>query len=182
MTQIPPANIPSRQRRLLLLRHAKSAWPEGVEDHQRPLAERGLKAAPVVGNYMAHEHLVPDLALISDAKRTQETWKLIISRLPGKVDARITPELYEASAIKLLEVLRQSGPGADTVAMIGHNPGLQELALMLVGEGQAQDRASLMEKYPTGALAVIDFPAYDWADIEPGSGYLARFVTPRSLK
>ncbi|MCJ8519930.1 phosphohistidine phosphatase [Pseudorhizobium tarimense] len=177
------ANEPfPRQRRLLLLRHAKSAWPEGVEDHERPLAERGLKAAPAMGNHMAREHLVPDLALVSDATRTQETWELVRKRLPGEIETRIIPELYDASAADMLQVLRRAEAIADTLVIVGHNPGLQEVALLLVGDGKASARAAMVEKYPTGALAVIDFPAFDWKDIEPGSGYLAQFVTPRSLK
>lgn len=178
-----PSKTPfPRQRRLLLLRHAKSAWPDGVADHKRPLAERGLKAAPAIGNYVAREHLVPDLALVSDATRTQETWDLVRKRLLADVETRLLPELYDASAQEMLQVLLKCVASADTVAMVGHNPGTQELALMLVGDGRATARAALTEKYPTGALAVIDFPTYDWKDIEPGSGYLAQFVTPRSLK
>ncbi|MBA4786072.1 MAG: histidine phosphatase family protein [Alphaproteobacteria bacterium] len=173
---------PPRHRRLLLLRHAKSAWPEGVPDHERPLAERGEKAAPAMGNHMAREHLIPGLALVSDARRTQETWKLVKSRLPGAVEARVTPALYDASAAQMLEVLRKTDANTDTVLMIGHNPGLQELALMLVGEGHAQARDAMAEKYPTGALAVIDFAIGDWPSVEPGSGFLADFLTPRSLR
>jgi len=82
----------------------------------------------------------------------------------------------------LLEVLRKTDANTDTVLMIGHNPGLQELALMLVGEGHAQARDAMAEKYPTGALAVIDFAIGDWPSVEPGSGFLADFLTPRSLR
>ncbi|MCF6368878.1 SixA phosphatase family protein [Rhizobium halophilum] len=182
MAEHPTKEPFPRQRRLLLLRHVKSDWPEGVEDHERPLAERGLKAAPAMGNHMAREHLVPHLALVSDATRTQETWELVRKRLPGEIETRVTPELYDATAANMLQVLRRAEASADTVVIVGHNPGLQEVALLLVGDGKASARAAMAEKYPTGALAVIDFPAFDWKDIEPGSGYLAQFVAPRSLK
>jgi phosphohistidine phosphatase len=171
---------PPRHRRLLLLRHAKSAWPEGVPDHDRPLAERGETAAPAMGNHMAREHLIPDLALVSDARRTRETWDLVKSRLPGTIETRVTPALYDASGSRMLDVLRKTEAEADTVLMIGHNPGLQELALMLVGEGQARD--AMAGKYPTGALAVIDFAVGDWPSVEPGCGILADFLTPRMLR
>ncbi|HEX2147018.1 MAG TPA: histidine phosphatase family protein [Pseudorhizobium sp.] len=171
-----------QQRRLLLLRHAKSAWPEDMPDHQRPLAERGLVAAPAMGNYMAREHLLPDLVLVSDARRTQETWDLVKRRLPDEPEARLVPELYEAPSHGMLDVLRRTEVEAATVLMMGHNPGMQELALMLVGEGNLQARAALAEKFPTAALAVIDFPCFGWMDLEPGSGTLSSFVTPRSLR
>lgn len=180
MADYANTKAPPRQRRLLLLRHAKSAWPEDVPDHARPLAERGEKAAPDMGNHMAREHLVPDLAIVSDARRTQETWDLVKSRLPGTVASRVTPALYDASATQMLEVLRETEAEADTVLIIGHNPGLQELALMLVGEGQLH--VAMAGKFPTGALAVIDFAVGDWSSVEPGSGILADFLTPRMLR
>ncbi|CAD7023342.1 histidine phosphatase family protein [Pseudorhizobium halotolerans] len=165
---------PQGQRRLLLLRHAKSAWPDAVADHERPLAERGEKAAPAMGNYMAREHLIPDLALVSDARRTRQTWELVQRRLPAEVATRIDPTIYEAPAGRLLDTIRALGDSAATLLLIGHNPGLQDLALMLTGD-------ALAAKYPTAALAVIDFPVADWRQVGPGSGLLTRFVTPRSL-
>ena len=175
-------DTPQGQRRLLLLRHAKSAWPEQVADHERPLAERGEKAAPAMGNYMAREHLVPDLALVSDARRTQQTWELVQRRLPAEVAVRTTSDIYEAPASRLLETIRALGDSAATLLLIGHNPGLQDLALMLAGDGDARARDALAAKYPTAALAVIDFPVANWRHIGPGSGVLTRFVTPRSLR
>ena len=171
-----------QHRRLLLLRHAKSAWPDGVPDHQRPLAARGLQAAPAIGSHMAREHLLPDLVLVSDARRTQETWDLVKRRLPGEVESQICKELYEASADQLLDVVGRTPAGAETLLLIGHNPGLQDLALLLAGDGETFVRGALAEKYPTGALAVIDFPFADWADLRPGSGTLSRFENPRSLQ
>lgn len=131
---------------------------------------------------MARQHLLPDMALISDALRAQETWDLVRLRLPGAVTSRLVPELYEATPERMFAVLQKTDVEADTVLMVGHNPGMQELVLMLVGEGNLQARTAVSEKYPTGALAIIDFPSFDWAHIAPSSGVLAGFVTPRSLK
>ena len=172
----------ARKLRLLLLRHAKSAWPPEVPDRDRPLAPRGIKAAPLMAKYMAREKLIPDLALVSDSRRTRETWDLVGSKLPGGIDMRIVPELYEATPTDMVDVLRDSGAGNGTVLLLGHNPGLQELALMLTDGGDAQARAAMTDKFPTGALAVIDFSAADWRSIGIGSGRLERVVTPRSLK
>lgn len=168
-------------RRLILLRHAKSAWPDGVADEERPLAERGRVAAALIGDYLKSERLTPDLALVSTARRTQETWALVRERLSRRPERRDVAELYAASAGEILRVLQAADPAFGTVLVLGHNPGMQELALALTGEGDAESRQRMAEKYPTAGLAVIDFPVAGWADVAPGGGRLERFVTPRSL-
>jgi len=172
---------PSTKRRLLLLRHAKSAWPENVPDHDRPLAGRGEKAAPLMGRYLAREKLIPDLVLVSSARRTQETWGLLAKKLPSAIAKRDAEDLYEASAAKIAAVVQTIDPKVRTLMLIGHNPGLQDLADGLIGEGDADARARIREKFPTAALAVIEFDADRWKDVRPRSGLLERFITPRSL-
>ncbi|MBB3967161.1 SixA phosphatase family protein [Rhizobium metallidurans] len=172
------SDTPLPRYRLLLLRHAKSAWPDGVEDHDRPLGGRGLKAAPSMGRYMAREGLVPDLALISTARRTQETWALVGAELPDDIARRDVGEIYEAAADRIAAVVRGVDASVRTLLVVGHNPGLQELAIDLVADGERL--AGVREKFPTGALAVIDF-AVAWGAVTEGSGVLERFVVPRSL-
>ena len=167
--------------RLILLRHAKSDWPEGVADEERPLAERGRKAAALMGDYLAREGLTPELALVSTARRTRETWALVAERLPAGPPMRHEADLYAASAEGILRVLRSVDAGCRSVLVLGHNPGMEDLALMLAGHGAAAERRRMAEKYPTGGLAVIDLPVGRWADIKAGAGVLERFVTPRSL-
>ncbi|OAP39179.1 phosphoglycerate mutase [Sinorhizobium glycinis] len=167
-------------RRLMLLRHAKSAWPEGVADHRRPLAERGRKAAPTIGAYMAAHGLLPDLALVSTARRAQETWELVAGALPRRIDVRDAVGIYEVSATAILGVIRGVEASARSLLLVGHNPGMAELALLLAGEGDALPR--LRDKFPTAGLAVIEFDAGQWSEIEPGRGRLVRFVTPRMLE
>lgn len=174
----PATTLP--RYRLLLLRHAKSAWPDGVPDHDRPLAGRGLKAAPSMGRYMAREKLVPDLALVSTARRTRETWALVATELPSTIERRDAGDIYEAPVERLGAVLRAADPEVRTLLLVGHNPGFQDLALDLIGEGEADSLSLLRYKFPTGALAVIDFTA-GWQDVKSGSGKLERFVLPRSL-
>ena len=172
------SDTPLPRYRLLLLRHAKSAWPDGVDDHDRPLGGRGLKAAPLMGRYMAHQGLLPDLALVSTARRTQETWALAGAELPDDIARRDVGEIYEAAADRIAAVVRGVDASVRTLLVVGHNPGLQELAIDLVGD---QERlAGVSEKFPTGALAVIDFTVA-WRDVAAGSGVLERFVVPRSL-
>lgn len=167
-------------RRLMLLRHAKSDWPDGVSDLDRPLARRGKEAAPRMGRYLQEEGLLPDLVLISPAKRTRETWDLVAPFI-GDVATRTEPRIYEAPSARLLTVVREVGPEVRNLLLVGHNPGSEDLAKHLVGHGDRYAFARLTQKYPTAGLAVIDFAAESWGEIEPRGGRLDRFVTPATL-
>ncbi|MBP1858433.1 SixA phosphatase family protein [Rhizobium herbae] len=169
------------KRRLILLRHAKSAWPEGVADEERPLAERGRKSAPVIGTYMAREKLIPDLAIISPARRARETWEFVRDALSEKVPEHEAPDIYEVEAGRILEVIRTVKPGIRTLLMIGHNPGMEELASLLMQDGDQDAIDRMKEKFPTAGLAVIDFDVEGWDEVAAGAGTLERFVTPRLL-
>ncbi|MBN9456263.1 MAG: SixA phosphatase family protein [Bosea sp. (in: a-proteobacteria)] len=168
-------------RRLMLLRHAKSNWPAGVADRDRPLAARGREAAPAMGRYLAEELLLPDLVLISPAKRTVETWELVASMLPEKPATQYEPRIYEAKPGALLYVVQETEPSVKTLLMVGHNPGFEELAQRLTGHGDRYAAARMSQKYPTAGLAVLDFAVDDWRDIGERGGRLERFVTPASL-
>lgn len=168
-------------RRLILFRHAKSAWPDGVADEKRPLAPRGQKAAPRMGAYLADCGLIPDLALVSKARRTQETWDLIVPSLPKGVVKRNSAAIYEAPPNQLLEAVRAASADVRCLMLVGHNPGLQQLALALIGAGDPEAIHRIGEKFPTAAVAVIDFSLERWPDLHAGTGTLERFVTPKSL-
>ncbi|MFA7416730.1 MAG: histidine phosphatase family protein [Rhizobium sp.] len=170
-----------QELRLILLRHAKSAWPDGVADKERPLAPRGLEAASLMGEYMAREGLLPDLVLVSTARRTQETWAIVKEALAAPVASRKVDELYAAPAERMLGVLRSVDPNYHSVMIVGHNPGTQDLARWLAGQDESDARQRLGEKYPTAGLAVFDFEAGDWHKLVKGAGRLERFVTPRSF-
>lgn len=166
--------------RLLLLRHAKAAWPSGTLDLDRPLAKRGQEAALVMGNYLKRERLEPDLAIVSPARRAQETWERVQPIL-GEIAMRPDGRIYEAPVGRLREVVRDVEPEIRTVLVIGHNPGFEELARLLIGEGDMDGILRLGQKYPTAGLAVIDFELESWEDVAQKSGRLERFVTPKSL-
>lgn len=168
-------------RRLMLLRHAKSNWPAGVADRDRPLAARGREAAPVMGRYLADELLLPDLVLISPAKRTVETWELVAPMLPEKPATHYEPRIYEAKVERLLDVVQDVEGDVRTLLMVGHNPGFAELATLLTGYGDRYAAARMSQKYPTCGLAVLDFAVEDWRDVAERGGRLDRFVTPASL-
>jgi phosphohistidine phosphatase len=170
-------------RRLLLLRHAKSSWSEpGASDHERPLNRRGQEAAPRIGAYLARHKLIPDHVLVSTARRTRETWALVAAEAPAAPPATFTERIYDATPRALLEVFRQADPTAASLLVVGHNPGLQEVATALIASGDLEDRERLREKLPTGGLVVIDFAIADWTKLHTRSGRLERFVVPRMLE
>ena len=167
-------------RRLMLLRHAKAAPPDGLADLDRPLTKRGKAAAARMAAYLEAEQLFPDLALVSPARRTRETWDPVPSRL-SDVPVRFESRLYEAPAERLFALVREVEPGVRGLLMIGHNPGFEDLAKLLVGYGDRYAFARMGQNFPTAALAVIDVDGEDWSGLKPGSGRLERFVTPNSL-
>ena len=129
-------------RRLVLLRHAKSDWPD-VADHERPLAKRGRRDAPAVGRWLGESGYVPDAVVCSTALRARQTWELVSSGLaavvPGASPAvRYEPRVYEATVLGLLMLIREFPPDWRTALVIGHNPGLAELTSGLAGPGEAK--------------------------------------------
>lgn len=168
-------------RRLILLRHAKSDWPEGIADLERPLSARGRSAAPVMGRYLEREGLVPDRVLVSPARRTRETWDLLSAEVQGMPDPVSEPRIYEASVARLLGVVREQPDECHTLLLIGHNPGFEDMADALVQHGSSAARDAMDEKFPTGAVAVIDLPVDRWGEVVPDTGRLDRFITPRML-
>jgi phosphohistidine phosphatase len=168
---------------LSLLRHGKSSWtdPE-LADAERPLAKRGLKAAPLMGALMEREALKPDLVLCSPAVRARETLKLVLDEIEGEPPLIEFPEeLYPGSPTAMLERLRAVGKEHRHVLVVGHNPGLHALALDLVGKGERGLIAELAKKFPTAAIAVLRVPGDRWSGLKRGAARLDRFVKPRTL-
>ncbi len=168
-------------RRLLLLRHAKTERTEpGERDRDRKLTARGRADAPVIGAYMVRHRLVPDLVAVSPARRAQETWALAatgFAELPRVVnDERI----YNAGTGTLIELIREPRD-ARALLVVGHNPGLHDLAMELIGSGDVEARESLNENLPTSGLVVIDFAFDDWSLLHDNAGRLDRFVSPRLI-
>jgi phosphohistidine phosphatase len=169
-------------RRLFLLRHAKSSWQtDGQEDFDRPLSERGRASAPQIGAFMLRQAITPDLILCSTACRTRETLACVLPFLRGEAVVRLEDRFYLASAAKLSAALRRLDNAARSVMIVAHNPGIQELALVLSAEDRSDIRQAIESKFPTGALAEIELPLDRWSSVEPHCGTLVRFVTPRSL-
>jgi len=168
---------------LYLLRHAKSSWDQpGLEDFARPLAPRGLKAAPRMGRYMRNQGLVPDLVLCSAALRAQQTWDMVAEALGHEVPVKSLRSLYMASPARILDIVRRQSDAAAGLLLVGHNPAFAGLVLRLAGPGS--DKAALraaQAKFPTAALAVIEFDRDTWSGLRENGGRLVRFATPKSL-
>lgn len=170
-------------RRLLLLRHAKAVRSRpGGRDDERVLTERGRADARKLGAYIARHALVPDLAMVSTAARTRETWDLVAAALAAVPPVRFEERIYEATPEAILQAIKETGPEFGTLLVIGHNPGLQELAAILVAAGDIETRQRLTEDFPTSALAVIEFALEDWGRLHLHAGRLEHFVAPRSLQ
>src|SRR5215467_1492867 len=144
-------------RTLVLLRHAKSAWPD-VPDHERPLARRGQRDAAVMGRWLRAAGYVPDLVLCSTAWRARETWELAQAELGAAPQVRFSDAVYEAAPADLIGLARETASSVRVLLIVGHNPALEELALDLAGrEGTAAQEGSgrLRAKFPTAAIAVL---------------------------
>jgi phosphohistidine phosphatase len=164
-----------------LLRHAKSSWDDSdLDDFDRPLNERGRAAAQIMGEALKELHFAPQLILCSPAKRTRETLQLVAPGLEGPAaTVDFDDRLYLTSRDALYGRLKAAPIDAKSVLMIGHNPGLHGLALMLMGTGDAKSISRLEDKLPTAALAVFTFPQVAWRDLIPAAGRLETFITPR---
>jgi phosphohistidine phosphatase len=168
----PPA------RRLVLLRHAKSQWPDGVPDQDRPLAERGIADATAAGPVLAGFG-TPDVVLCSPALRTRQTWRLVSAALTDPPAPRFDEGIYGAGVRELLDLIRDVPVQARLVVIVGHEPTMSATTDLLAGPGsRADDLARLRNKYPTSGMAVLR-PTTDWADLTAESAALERFLVPR---
>lgn len=167
-------------KQLLLLRHAKSSWDDpGLGDFDRPLAERGVKTARLMGRELAARDWLPDLALVSSALRTRDTWRLVAAELPVHPRVAFAEALYDASPEDILSQIRKPGLSSNCLAVVGHNPGLEELAKRLAGPAsEAKARKRLEEKFPTAAVARFVFED-DWTGLS--SATLTHCLRPKDL-
>jgi phosphohistidine phosphatase len=175
-------------KRLYLLRHAKAVPADpALDDHARELTVRGMHDASAMARYMRKNGFVPGLMLISTSARTRQTAQLVLHEMQVKTDYR--EALYLAEAGKILGmvqgVAQSAAQSTDSVMVVAHNPGLEDLASILAREPvrrkERQRRDVLEEKFPTAALAVLDFDVQKWREIGPGEGKLVDFVRPKDL-
>lgn len=165
-------------RRLVVVRHGKSAWPFGVPDRERPLADRGARDAPRMGGRIGELVGRVDLAIISPARRARETWELLAPALGEVPEVRREPRVYDAWGAELIDVVSELPDAARTVLLMAHEPGVSELVLALAAESDAVLLDRVATKFPTCGVAVL---AADrtWAGFVPGCAQLESFLTPR---
>jgi phosphohistidine phosphatase len=179
--------VTDQPRQLLLLRHAKSAWPD-LPDQDRPLAGRGRRDAPAVGRWLRETGLIPDQVWCSPALRARQTWELAAAELGAQPPASYPGQLYGATGSQLADMIRQAPAAARALLLVGHNPAVQEAVLALAAPPDSEagaDSAAAFEraaiKFPTGAVAVLEV-GLGWPRLSPGAARLTRFVVPRELR
>ena len=166
-------------RRLILLRHAKSAWPD-VPDRDRPLAKRGRRDAPKIGRWLREHGYLPDTVICSDARRTRQTWDRVARELGGSPSVTFEPRAYAASALTLLYLVRELPASCHAALLIGHNPGVSELASNLIETNGDDTPGSPGLRFPTAAVAVLEFSG-DWAGLSLARARLVAYTTPADL-
>ena len=173
--------------RLMLLRHSKTE-PDapGGRDEDRRLDQRGRHDAAEIGGWIRHNPPFPTRVLVSHAIRALQTWEIAWEAMKEVVPApevELTPELYGADVSQLLETIHNASvTDPKRLMLVGHNPGMHELALALVGSGDAATHKALADNLPTSGFAVLDFATDDWNDVAFRRGRLVRFVSPKLLK
>ena len=167
--------------RLMLLRHAKAEPDNGRPDHARALSPRGRNQARDTGHYMVAEGLLPDAIVASDSVRTSQTWEDMRTRFDPGLKASLSRTLYLAHPRTILAAIHEVPGTPRALLVIGHNPGLAELADALTGYGDRYAAARMRQKYPPCGLAVLDFDLAEWHEIAIKSGRLDRFIIPADI-
>jgi len=170
-------------RTLIFLRHAKSSWAlPGVDDFDRPLNDRGNKAAPQMGNWLASENITPDVIVCSSAKRTRETLAHIEPVFTQEVATIFEPDLYLASHDMLFDCAAKLDDAYETAMLLAHNPGLHDAALSALTAASRRESGEMRSRFPTCACAIISFPIDRWSEITTDIGELNAYMTPKGLQ
>ena len=169
-------------RRLILFRHAKAERPDHYDhDRERDLTERGIAAAEGMGQWLDGQGIVPDLVICSPAVRTRQTWDAAAAAFEPAPGVIYEDSLYDASAEEVLEVVRNTDGEVSTLLVVGHNPSLESLTLMLAESAEPEVADRFEKKFPTAAIAILDFEDMPWAAIEEKEAWLYAFETPKHL-
>jgi phosphohistidine phosphatase len=168
-------------KKLMIMRHAKAAWPLGVEDHDRPLAKRGHDEAPLIGRWMVEHGSIPDFILCSSALRTRQTCTWVCSELGDKAPTpKLEDGLYAASALRMLTVINHVPDTVTTLMLISHLPGVQDLAMHLASRDSDHDAyMDAATRFPTSALTVLETEK-SWAELDGQDARITKFKVPRA--
>ncbi len=169
-------------RRLFLIRHAKAEPGVGQDDYERALTDRGRNDARRVACALAAHDRLPEVLVHSGALRTVQTAEIFAAQWPRRVELQEEIGLYDATQAMLFARARALSDSVGTVGFVGHNPAIGELAATLAGYGTDPELRRVNVRYPTGAVAVIDFEIDSWSDIHRKGGVLVLFLTPSELE
>jgi phosphohistidine phosphatase len=164
-------------RRLVLIRHSKAA--SGTTDIERPLADRGRADAAAVGGWLSSHHVTPDLVIVSPALRAEQTWQLAAKAAGSTSKLTVEPRVYDNTVADLLEVIQETSDDVTTLALVGHNPSMGELAARLDdGSGDTRFRQALLEGYPTSGVAIFEVST-NWSLVDVGTAKVVGVAAPR---
>lgn len=168
-------------KKLYILRHAKSDYPQGVEDHDRPLNKRGQSASIIMGKYIKSNNINPDVILSSDSARTTETINNVLKEAEISTSVDFSNKLYLATPGEILKELAKLGDEVESAMVVCHNPGAEMLTAILARDGNKFALSTLNRKYPTCGLACMTIKSDSWDKLDMGSAYLDEFITPKTL-
>lgn len=170
----------SGDKTLIILRHAKSDWPPGVPDHDRPLGSRGNREAPEAGRWLVEHGIVPDMILCSDAVRTRQTCTWVCSELGEQAPTPyLDSRLYDADAARALAVINETEERVRTLMVVGHMPWVQDLGMRIASVDSDEEAVvSMAERYPTLGLQVFRIPG-EWAALDGRDARMTHFTVPR---
>lgn len=170
-------------KHLILMRHAKSSWNHpDLEDHERPLNTRGKEAAKAMAGWLSNLNAIPNYAIVSDARRTEETWELLSADMGINPETHISRDLYLATPIAMLNAIKGAPEAADCAIVVGHQPGMSVLIERLSDGSEPLSRNRAYQHFPTASTALIDVPVARWEDVDFGRGVFKRFASPKELQ
>jgi len=168
-------------KKLYLLRHAKSDYPAGVDDHERPLNTRGRNDSLKMGKYLKENNILPQKIISSDAKRTTETINNIIKSAAIDIKAEFTSGLYLATPGEMLKQIAKTSEDIESLMVVSHNPGTEQLAKILTRSGTPEAISLIKLKYPTCGLTILTINAESWEKIEPACAFMEDFIVPKII-
>ena len=169
-------------KKLYILRHAKSAYPENTDDHSRPLNKRGENSCRLIASYMKENNIGPEVILSSDAMRTKQTTKNILKILGSDVKPEFSEKLYLATAGEILKVISKVESSVNSLMIVSHNPGVENLVSLITGGGDKDSMNRLRVKYPTAGLSCLKIDIDNWEYINPSQAYLEGFYNTKNVR
>ena len=169
-------------RRLFLIRHAKTEPAVGQDDYERALTDRGRADARRIASVLGARDMLPETLIHSGALRAMQTAEIFAAQWPRRVELEEELGIYDATEPTLFDLTRALSDETESVAFVGHNPSIGDLAEALAGHGASLELRRMAAKFPTGAVAVIDFEIARWNDVDRKGGRLALFLTPAEVE